>query len=81
MNVDVRVEVNLEYFYGLFLLFGSGFFYVSVAQAIKSWEMEVLKKGCVRKFAVERDPFYVQTDCWWPKTPGYPKMPGKASKP
>ncbi len=39
--------------------------------------MKVFKKGCVRKFAVKRDPFFKY---WWPKTPGYPKMPGKVSK-
>ncbi len=41
--------------------------------------MKVLKKGCVRKLAVKWDPFYRQ--CWWPKTPGYPEMSGKVSKP
>ncbi len=25
---------------------------------IRSWEMKVLKKGCVRKLAAKRDPFY-----------------------
>ncbi len=39
--------------------------------------MKVLKKGCVRKLAVKRDPFYKRIA----GGPGYPKMPGKVSKP
>ncbi len=61
MNVDVRVEVNLKYFYGLFFKNENFFcFYVCAAQAMESWEMKVLKKGCVRKLVVKPDPFYKQ---------------------
>ena len=33
-------------------------FKVKNSMFLRSWEMKVLKKGCVRKLAVKRDPFY-----------------------